>query len=149
MLRKARLTDVEAIFSLVSMYAREGLLLPLKEGDICENIRDFCVWDEGEVLGCAALRIFSRELAEVRSVAVHPKAKGRGVGTSLVAFCIDEARSMGLRKVFVLTKSPGFFAKCGFFEVDKRELPHKVWRDCIMCPKFPDCDETAMMLYIK
>ncbi len=150
MLRKARLKDVRAIFELVNHYAKQGLLLPLTEGEICEFIRDFSVCEKnGKIVGCAALRIFNMELAEIRSVAVKEEFRGKGLGKSLVDFCLEEARQMGLRRVFVLTKSRGFFEACGFKEVDKQSLPHKVWRDCIKCPKFPECDEIAMIKYLE
>lgn len=146
MVRKATLKDAEAIFTLISFYSKEGLLLPLTLSEIYENIRDFCVVDiDGDVKGCGALKIFSSELAEIRSVAVSHELKGRGWGRRIVEFCLCEAKDMGISKVFVLTTSVDFFAKCGFSEVDKRILPHKVWKDCIKCPRFPDCDEVAMI----
>jgi amino-acid N-acetyltransferase len=146
MLRKARLTDIKAIFNLISHYAKQGLLLPLTEASICEHIRDFVVYEEnGKVMGCAALRIFTPELAEIRSVAVDPEYVGRGVGKELVKFCLDEAKEIGVKRVFVLTKAIPFFERCGFKLVNKRELPQKVWRDCMGCPKFPECDEVAMI----
>ena len=146
MLRKARLSDVDAIFRLIAKYAKMGLLLPVTTSYICENIRDFSVWESEEgVVGCAALRIFTKELAEIRSVAVDERFKGKGIGRNLVEFCLDEAEEMGLKEVFVLTKTPEFFLKCGFEPVDKRNLPHKVWKDCMGCPKFPECDEVALI----
>ncbi len=146
MLRKARLSDVDAIFSLISYYAKRGLLLPITEGLICEYIRDFCVFvDEDEVVGCAALRIFTKDLAEVRSVAVKPGWERKGIGKKLVEFCLDEAKKLELQRVFVLTKAVDFFKACGFVQIDKKSLPQKVWRDCMGCPKFPECDEVAMI----
>jgi amino-acid N-acetyltransferase len=86
------------------------------------------------------------DLAEIRSVAVAEEAGRKGLGTKLVTACLDEAHELGLKKVFCLTYKPNFFGKFGFRVVDKSELPHKVWRDCINCVKFPDCDEIAMIL---
>ena len=149
MVRKATLRDVQAIYELISTYAREGLLLPANMGDVCERIREFSVYEDGKVVGCAALRIFTPELAEIRSVAVEPTLRGKGIGRRLVEYCVEEARALGLKKVFVLTKSTRFFEKCGFSFVEKRSLPHKVWRDCMVCPKFPECDEVAMIREIE
>ncbi len=146
MVRKATLKDAEAIFGLISLYSRQGLLLPLTLSEVCENIRDFCVADvNGKIIGCGALKIFSMELAEIRSVAVSPEFKGSGWGRKIVEFCLCEAKEMGISKVFVLTTAVSFFKGCGFLEVDKRILPHKVWRDCIKCPRFPECNEVAMI----
>ncbi len=146
MVRKATLKDAKDIFYLVSLYSKRGLLLPLSLSDIYESIRDFCVVEfNGKVVGCGALKIFSEELAELRSVAVDEPFRGRGLGKEIVDFCIEEAKSMGIKKVFVLTTTSDFFKKCGFIEVDKRSLPQKVWRDCIKCPKFPECNEIAMI----
>jgi len=149
MVRKARLRDVSGIFELLRLYAKEGLVLPMSMGSICERIREFCVFEQnGRVAGCAALRIFTEHLGEVRSVAVAPDCRGGGTGRRLVEFCLNEAKELGLKEVFVLTKNPAFFSKCGFEEIDKSRLPHKVWKDCMMCPRFPECDEVAMIIKI-
>jgi amino-acid N-acetyltransferase len=115
--------------------------------ELYEALRDFYVVEEdGELLGTAALHIVWEDLAEVRSVAVAEDVGRKGVGTQVVQACIDEAKVIGLKRVFCLTYKPEFFSKFGFKVVDKSELPHKVWGDCIKCVKFPDCDEIAMIL---
>jgi amino-acid N-acetyltransferase len=110
-------------------------------------LRDFYVFEaDGKLLGTAALHIVWDDLAEVRSVAVAEDVGRKGIGSQLVQACIVEARQIGLNRVFCLTYKPDFFGKHGFRLVDKAELPHKVWGDCIKCAKFPDCDENAMIL---
>jgi len=85
-------------------------------------------------------------MAEIRSLAVVKGYQGQKLGSRLVLACLEEARALGIRKVFVLTYVEGFFAKMGFKVVEKSTLPHKIWADCLRCSKYPDCDETAMIL---
>ncbi|WP_456455851.1 N-acetyltransferase [Thermovibrio sp.] len=143
--RKAKITDSARIQELINEYAKLGLMLPRSIQSIYENIRDFWVYEEeGEVLGVCALTIFWSDLAEIRSLAVDPENTGRGIGSSLVKRALKEAREFGIPKVFTLTYQVRFFEKLGFKVIDKEKLPHKIWRDCINCIKFPNCDETAM-----
>jgi amino-acid N-acetyltransferase len=147
MLRKARIQDVKDIQKLLTHFANRGDMLSRSLSELYEAIRDFYVCEEeGKVLGTAALHIVWEDLAEVRSVAVAEEAGGKGFGSQVVQACIDEAKVLGLRRVFCLTYKPDFFARFGFRIVDKSELPHKVWGDCMKCVKFPDCDEIAMIL---
>ncbi len=148
MLRKAQIGDVKEIQRLLTGYANQGAMLSRSLSELYESVRDFYVEvaDDGRILGAAALHIVWDDLAEVRSVAVAEDAGRRGVGSALVNACIDEARQLGLKRVFCLTYKPAFFGTLGFALVDKATLPHKVWGDCIKCPKFPDCDENAMAL---
>ncbi|MBT0665592.1 N-acetyltransferase [Geobacter pelophilus] len=147
MLRKAILTDIKPIQKLLAHYAGKGDMLSRSLSELYESMRDFYVVEEdGVLLGAAALHVVWDDLAEVRSVAVAEEAGRKGVGTQVVQACIDEARVIGLKRVFCLTYKPDFFAKFGFRIVDKSELPHKVWGDCIKCAKFPDCDEIAMIM---
>ena len=145
-LRKAKPKDAVKIHELVNEYAKEGLLLPLSLNKLYDNIRDFWVYEEnGEIVGCAALHIVWEDLAEIRSLAVKREHHKKGIGKKLVLQCLEEAKEYNLKRVFVLTYQVEFFKKMGFHELDKRLLPHKVWSDCINCPKFPTCDETAMI----
>lgn len=147
MLRKARIQDVKDIQKLLTFYATRGDMLSRSLAELYECIRDFYVAEEdGKLLGTAALHIVWEDLAEVRSVAVAEDAGRRGVGSSVVRACIDEARELGLKRIFCLTYRPDFFGTFGFRIVDKSELPHKVWGDCMKCVKFPDCDEIAMIM---
>jgi amino-acid N-acetyltransferase len=147
MIRKAQIADVKEIQKLLMTFANRGDMLSRSLSELYESLRDFYVVEEGGVLlGAAALHIVWDDLAEVRSVAVTEDVGRRGIGSRLVQACISEAREIGLKRIFCLTYKPDFFAKHGFHLVDKAELPHKVWGDCIKCPKFPDCDENAMIL---
>lgn len=148
MIRKARMGDVKTIQKLIAEYARKGDMLPRSLSDIYENLRDYFVFVDdgtGELIGSAAIHIMWEDLAEVRSLAVADGKMRRGVGTALVEACISEAIVLGISRVFALTYKPGFFEKLGFRQVDKAELPHKIWTDCLKCSKFPDCDEVALV----
>lgn len=147
MIRKAQIPDVKEIQKLLMTFASRGDMLSRSLSELYESLRDFYVYEEnGILLGAAALHIVWEDLAEVRSVAVVENAGRKGIGGQLVQACIAEARELGLKKIFCLTYKPDFFGKQGFHLVDKAELPHKVWGDCIKCPKFPDCDENAMTM---
>ncbi len=144
-LRKAVMADAEKIQFLINGYAKQGLMLPRSINSIYENIRDFWVCEEnGEIVGVCALTVFWNDLAEVRSLAVSPEHTRKGIGTALVEKALQEARDLGIGRVFTLTYQVEFFKKLGFRVVDKNSLPHKIWRDCVNCVKFPNCDETAM-----
>ncbi len=147
MIRKARMQDVKSIQKLVGEYARKGDMLPRSLSEIYENLRDYFVFveDGGDVVGSAAVHLMWEDLAEVRSLAVRDDRIGKGIGTQLVEACISEAILIGITKIFALTYKPEFFEKLGFRRVDKSELPHKIWSDCLKCSKFPDCDEVALV----
>ncbi len=147
MIRKARMSDVKAIQKLIAEYARKGDMLPRSLSEIYENLRDYFVFEEngGEVVGSAAIHFMWEDLAEVRSLAVREAEMRRGIGTQLVEACISEAIVLGITRVFALTYKPEFFERLGFQKVDKSELPHKIWSDCLKCAKFPDCDEVALV----
>jgi amino-acid N-acetyltransferase len=147
MIRKAKMGDVKAIQKLIAEYARKGDMLPRSLSEIYENLRDYFVFEEGsgEVIGSSAIHIMWEDLAEVRSLAVRDDRMGRGVGTQLVEACVSEAIVLGITRVFALTYKPAFFERLGFRQVDKSELPHKIWSDCLKCSKFPDCDEIALV----
>lgn len=119
--------------------------------DLYEHLRDFFVFvDEAEgarrVLGCAALELVWRDLAEIKSLAVDEDMRGRGIGRQLVEATIVEARRLGLTRVFALTREQGFFERLSFKVVSKETLPHKVWTDCVRCPLQEHCDEVAMVM---
>lgn len=147
MVRKARIPDAKAIHKLLLGYARDGLMLSRSLSELYEAIRDFYVFEEeGAVLGAVCLHICWEDLAEVRSLAVADGVGGKGVGRQLVQTCLEEARGLGLKRVFALTYKPGFFEKLGFHLIEKSELPQKIWGDCMKCPKFPECDEIALSI---
>lgn len=149
-IRKAVISDIEVIHRLLNHYADEGLLLPRSLSELYDHLRDFVVLEKNgpdhRVMGVCGLRICWDDLAEIKSLAVVQHMHGEGMGTRLVETCIREARSLGLKRVFTLTYVPAFFRKLGFGDVEKSVLPHKIWADCLNCPKFPNCDETALML---
>lgn len=147
MIRRARIPDARAIHQLLLTYAKDGQLLGRSLAAIYESIRDFYIYEEeGQILGIGALAICWEDLAEVRSLAVVPGQHGKGIGRKIVEKCLDEARALELKRVFALTYQPEFFRKVGFHDIDKSELPQKVWGDCINCVKFPDCDEEALAI---
>ena len=147
MVRKAKISDVAVIRSLIAKYSAEGEMLPKALMEIYEELRDFFVYtnENDEVLGCCALHLFWEDLAEVRSLAVTEPSMRQGIGAALVEACLEEARELGIAKVFTLTNKVGFFEKQGFGQIDRGELPHKIWAACVKCVKFPDCDETALV----
>lgn len=148
--RKARMTDMEAIHSLITHYGEQGLMLVRSRSMLYESLREFTIAEDNEKLMAAgSLHILWEDLAEIRALAVSPQAVGQGVGKSLVQALVQEAKALGIPKVFALTYQPEFFKKVGFKVVDKDTLPHKVWRECINCPKFPNCDETALLLEVE
>jgi amino-acid N-acetyltransferase len=145
--RPATLPDVEAIHAIIEHYAREGALLPRSLPELCENIRDFVVAEEGgRIAGCGALHLYGTHLAEIRSIAVREEDQGRGVGRELVNALLEEARRHTVSCVCLFTRTPGFFARMGFEVARREELPDKIYKDCVHCPKLTDCDETAMVL---
>ena len=137
---------MKEIHSLLNHFADKGLLLGRSFSALYDQLRDFKVFtDEKDVvLGVCALHISWEDLAEIRSLAVKEDAQGQKIGTKLVRCCLEEAKELGISNVFTLTYQSGFFRKQGFTEADKRDLPHKIWGDCLNCHKFPDCDEEAL-----
>jgi amino-acid N-acetyltransferase len=145
MIRKAVIKDIKSIQALINGFARQDLMLPRSLNELYDNLRDFWVWEErGKVLGCCALHICWQDLVEVKSLAVARASQHKGIGTQLVGVCLEEAKRMGARKAFTLTYKPEFFRKLGFRRVKHADLPHKVWAECINCPKFPNCQEIAL-----
>ena len=145
-LRQARVADVPAIHALLGRYAESGAMLPRSRSRLYETVRDFIVAEDGgRLVGAGALRTLWEDLGEVCSLAVEESHQRRGVGRSIVEDLLSQAILLGLRRVFVLTYLPGYFERFGFRLVEKGSLPHKVWADCVNCPKFPDCGEQAMV----
>jgi len=147
-IRKARMSDVKDIHKLIESYAEKGEMLMRSLPEIYENIRDYNVYtlDSGKIAGVCAMHIFRNRLAEVRSLAVKRKYVRSGIGTALTRVCIKEAKAFGINRIFSLTYRPEFFEKLGFRIVDKSLLPQKIWNDCLNCPRFSDCNETALIL---
>jgi amino-acid N-acetyltransferase len=145
-IRPARMSDVRAIHSLLTYFSNKNLMLPRSISSLFDHLRDFVVYEEGDaILGICALHICWDDLAEIRSLAVDESRQKVGIGRLLVNSCLDEAASLEINQVFVLTYQAAFFRKFGFMDTDKQNLPHKIWSDCLHCAKFPDCDEDALI----
>ena len=143
---KAKIGDAPQIHKLANYFAQKGVMLPRALSEIYENIRDFFVIKDGDkVVGCAALHVYWSDLAELRGVAVAEEYQNRRLGANLIEACINEAKEVGIPQVFCLTYRDSFFERQGFKRVEKTELPRKIWSECYRCPKFPDCDEVAMI----
>lgn len=146
-LRKAVMTDLPVLLRLINDNAAQGLMLQRSEFELAENLRDFTVAAvDGQPVGCCALHFYTASMGEIRSLAVDPAARQRGIGRKLVEALVEEARACGLLAVFAFTYIPGFFAKLGFREVEREALPLKAWKDCLRCPKFQCCDEIAVVM---
>jgi len=145
-IRKAKIKDIKQIQPIINYFAKKDVMLARSLNELYENMRDFWVYeDKGKVIGCCALHISWDDLAEVKSLAVSANKHGRGIGTELVARCLKEAAELGAKKVFVLTYKPNFFRRFGFKKISHADLPHKIWAECINCPKFPNCQEIALL----
>ena len=143
---KAEIGDAQAIHDLINLYAQRGDMLPRTMGEVYENLRDFyVVHEDGQLVGCVALHIVWSDLAEVKSLAVSEATQSRGLGSLLVDATVEEARAIGLERVFALTYRPAFFERLGFVQADVMTLPRKVWNECYRCPKFPSCNEIALV----
>lgn len=145
-LSKAKIWEAKQIQEIVNFYAEQGQMLPLSLNEIYDQLRDFWVAKrEGKMVGVSALHFCWEDLAEIRSLAVKPAEQRKGIGRQLVKKCLAEAKRTGIKKVFVLTYLPSFFEKLKFRKISKSSLPHKVWRDCLNCPHFPNCEESALI----
>ncbi|HEU0014467.1 MAG TPA: N-acetyltransferase [Longimicrobium sp.] len=145
--RPARITDMRQVEPLINGFAGQNLMLPKTLAQLTRSFREFVVAVDGsgKVLGCAALRAYTPQLAELASLAVAEDAHGRGIGRRLVAAVEDEARRHGIGTVFALTLQEGFFHASGYRTVPKEMFPLKVWADCRGCPKLDACDELAVV----
>jgi amino-acid N-acetyltransferase len=150
MLRKARIGDVKKIHRMINLSAGKGEMLPRSLMDIYNSLRDFIVYcdeDGSQVIGICAMNIIWENLAEIRSLYVNENHRGQGIGRKLVEFCLSEAITLELFRIFSLTYKREFFVQLGFKEVDRSTLPEKIWADCFRCSKYPDyCDEVAMII---
>ncbi len=148
-IRKAILPDVEEMFEIVNFYAEKGLMLSRSRSMLYENIRDFVIIEiAGEIVGIGALHVLWNDLAELRTLAVKDSMMKQGIGRQVVEYILKEAKDLKVQKVFTLTYQPGFFEKLGFTIIEKETMPHKVWTDCINCPKFPNCNEICLEINI-
>lgn len=148
-IKKAKIPHIKQIHKLINEFAKQETMLARSLNELYEGIRDFVIYeDNGIIKGVCAIRILWEDLAEIRSLAVREEYRRSGIGKSLVQECIKEAKKLGIKKVFALTYQPEFFRKLGFRDIDKSKLPQKIWGDCLKCPKFPECDEYAVIIYL-
>ncbi|MGH2490178.1 MAG: N-acetyltransferase [Candidatus Limnocylindria bacterium] len=145
-IRPARAEDVDAMRELIDQYAAQDLMLSRSRDFLIEHLRDYVVAEGDDFAGCCALAVLTHELAEIRSLAVLPQVSRRGVGKALVDACVDQARRLGLKRVFALTLVPEFFERCGFTLISLGRLPEKSAAECPVCPKRFACDEQAMLM---
>ena len=144
--RKAKISDVEEMAALINSYAEKGVMLPRAIPSMYQRIREYSVIeDNGAIVAVGSLHILWSDLAEICSLAVCPNNTRSGLGFSLVEKLIQESRELEISNIFALTYQPVFFEKCGFTRIEKESLPQKVWTECINCPKFPNCDEIALI----
>jgi amino-acid N-acetyltransferase len=162
-IRPATIHDVPRVQEIINSHAELGRMLFKSYAQLFEALRDFAVCElepaerpgngdgrpacgsESPIMGCVALTIVWADLAEVRSLAVDEACRGKGIGSRLVEWCVEEARRLHIRKIFALTYEQRFFERLGFEVVAKESLPLKVWSDCVRCPKNDNCDETAVV----
>ena len=149
-IEKARISDATQMHKLINYFADKDEMLARPLSEIYENIRDYFVVRKGKrVIACAALHVLWSDLAEIKSVAVAEDSQRQGIGDRLIEACLSEAKELGMPTVFCLTYKPAFFERFGLSQIDKMELPHKVWTECYRCPKFPNCDEIALICHLE
>lgn len=147
--RPAVASDVDAIYNLILEAAYTTTVLPRPRQAIQDSLGLFVVAERAGVLvGCGALTLFTPQLAEVRSLVVSRDLRGSGIGGGVVRALVEHADRIGVRRVFALTDNPGFFLRLGFALTNKDTLPHKVWNECVHCPKFLTCTEEAVDLHL-
>ncbi len=147
---RARIRDAAQMHELINRFADKDEMLARSLSEIYDNIRDYFVVRQGEqVIACAALHVMWSDLAEIKSLAVAEDKQKQGLGDQLVMTCLTEAKELGIPTIFCLTYKPTFFERLGFSQVDKMELPQKVWTECYRCPKFPNCDEVALTCHLE
>jgi amino-acid N-acetyltransferase len=146
-IRPARAGDVSGIYQQVRVFADRGLMIRRSLAEIYESIREFfvAVDDDNQVVGCVALHVFWEDLSEIRCLAVSEQLQGMGIGRRLLDACWDLARELEITSVFALTNATGFFERCGYRQIDKSELPRRIWSECVRCPSFPNCPEIALI----
>ncbi|NUT33050.1 MAG: amino-acid N-acetyltransferase [Hamadaea sp.] len=131
-IRRARTRDVRGIRRLIDVYSPQRRLLSKATVTLYEDVQEFWVAElDGEIVGCGAIHVMWEDLAEVRTVAVDPAARGRKIGHALVTALLDQARELGVRRVFALTFETAFFASFGFVEIDGAPVPSAVYEQLL------------------
>lgn len=148
--RRARPGDVPEIHALIASYAEKGLLLPRSREEIAARIGHFLVVEAAErIAGCVALEPYGPELAEIRSLAVAPGERGRGLGGRLLRHAVAVARRRGFARVFAVTHAPEFFTRQGFAPQPRQTLVEKIERDCAGCSKRRHCRLSAVVAVLQ
>ena len=144
--RQAVETDLDALVTLIQLYAEQGIMLPRSRDALQRQLDSFVVADDdGQIVGCGSLTRLNDDLLEIRSLGLLNKYRGQGLGRQIVDFLLERAKAMNVPKVMALTYQVPFFEKMGFTIVPKEIFPEKVWKDCIFCKKQHCCDEVAVM----
>lgn len=151
-LTRAKVTDIATMKAVVQPEVKNGTILHRSDDEIAMHIRSYVIArdNDGEIMGYAALHIHSPTLAEIRSLIVASKNRGKSIGTKMVKYLLEEAGELGLKEVLSLTYEPAFFQKLHFIEIPKESIPeHKIWADCVKCIHFPICNEISLIYTIK
>jgi amino-acid N-acetyltransferase len=131
---------------IIGRYAARGAMLPRSRAGLLGSLQNYIVADvAGTVVGCGGLQPYTATCGEIYGLATCEHESPRGTGRAIVDALLQNAKSNNLAQVFALTLVPGFFEKMGFRIVEHLDLPMKVWKDCVACPKFGNCDEIAMV----
>lgn len=153
-IRQAREEDIPELVEMINGFAARNLMLPRTEASILNTLPDWLVAVEQDelgnesLLGCGALVALTPELAEVRSLAVHERGQGKGVGSLVVENLVALAKAREFSQVCALTLREEFFQRLGFEIVDRWSISPKLWQECIYCPKFHRCDEVAVLKHL-
>jgi len=145
--KKATLENISQMQELILPEITSGIILARSEDEVATNIRSYTLaYDQEELVGFSALHIHTSELAEIRSLVIKNKNRGKNIGAFLVKKQLEEALSLKIKRVLSLTYKQSFFERLGFIEISKESLPeHKIWADCIKCQHFPVCNEVSLI----
>ncbi|MBN1217666.1 MAG: N-acetyltransferase [Anaerolineae bacterium] len=148
-IRRARPADVSRMIPLLNKFIQENQILPRTEEDVYRTVREWVVAEaeNTQIVGMGSLAIMAHDLAEIRSLVIHPNFQGWGIGRQIVEMLLAEAVFLHIGRIFALTRKPDFFLKLGFQLTRIEKLPRKVRRDCVFCPIFHACDEVALIIY--
>jgi len=150
LLRRATSKDIPEIQKIINYYASKGYMLPRSLNELYENTGNFLVEEEeGKVVACCGLYIVWENLAEIKSLAVKEEYQHKDLGKKLIKESLVQAKRLIINQVFALTFIPEYFEKLNFKKIDKGNLPHKIWSDCIKCIHFPNCNETAVVISLE
>ena len=162
-IKKAQVRDVQEILDLINGYAAADVMLPRGPQYLYENIRDFVIASDRNVpvysmmetreelhliVACGTLHVLWDDIAEIRALAIHPDYQHLGLGSKLVDYLIDDARQLGIKRLYTFTLTEQFFRTLGFKRQKREELPPKMWGECSRCPKYFKCDEVGMVRVI-